>query len=308
MRDIIKHMHVYTGRHIRRIVCVTSLCAVFMGSVSFCSVDQGNVAAETVYRGQVYIETKDGVSAIERLEGFNGSLSVSIDDITISDSTYSENSYKNSMEADEDAVIVDENGNTVPATFDDDWSLILINKKHLIPEDYTFELAVIKGAIKTDARVVPHVKDLLLAAKEDGVTILICSPYRDPERQKMLFARKMKFYTKKGYSESEAYDLASQTVAIPGTSEHEAGLAFDFISDDYSMLDAGFADTDAGRWLKENAADYGFILRYPLGKEKITEIEFEPWHYRYVGVDAAKEIMSRGITLEEYDKEIGITD
>ncbi len=301
-------MHVYTGRHIRRIVCVTSLCAVFMGSVSFCSVDQGNVAAETVYRGQVYIETKDGVSAIERLEGFNGSLSVSIDDITISDSTYSENSYKNSMEADEDAVIVDENGNTVPATFDDDWSLILINKKHLIPEDYTFELAVIKGAIKTDARVVPHVKDLLLAAKEDGVTILICSPYRDPERQKMLFARKMKFYTKKGYSESEAYDLASQTVAIPGTSEHEAGLAFDFISDDYSMLDAGFADTDAGKWLKENAADYGFILRYPLGKEKITEIEFEPWHYRYVGVDAAKEIMSRGITLEEYDKEIGITD
>ena len=301
-------LRVYAEGHFRRAVCVLGLCAVFMGSVSFCSVEQGNVAAETVNRGQVYIETEEGVSAIERLEGFNGSVSVSIDDITISDETYSENSYKKSLEADSDAIIVDENGNTVPATFEDDWSLMLVNKTHLIPEDYTFELAVIKGAIKTDARVVPHVKDLLLAAKRDGVTILICSPYRDPERQKMLFARKMKFYTKKGYTESEAYDLASQTVAVPGTSEHEAGLAFDFISDDYSMLDAGFADTAAGKWLKANAADYGFILRYPLGKENVTEIEFEPWHYRYVGVDAAREIMSRGITLEEYDKEIGITD
>ena len=147
---------------------------------------------------------------------------------------------------------------------------------------------------------------MIQAAKEDGVTLAICSPYRDYDRQVMLFERKVKSYLRQGKSKEEAYELASQTVAIPGTSEHQAGLAFDFISDDYVTLDAGFADCDAGKWLKENGYKYGFILRYPEGKESITDIEFEPWHYRYVGVEAATEIMSQGICLEEYVEQIGL--
>ena len=98
----------------------------------------------------------------------------------------------------------------------------------------------------------------------------------------------------------DAYKQASQAVTVPGSSEHQIGLAVDIITDGYTSLDEGFGDTKAGKWLAENSADYGFILRYPAGKEEITSIEYEPWHFRYVGKDVAKEIMSKGITFEEY--------
>lgn len=192
-------------------------------------------------------------------------------------------------------------------TFEDDWSLILVNKTHLIPEDYDVELATIRGNIKADVRIVDSVLGMIKAASEDGVVISICSPYRDYDRQVVLFNRKVASYKNRGYSEEEAYDLASNTVAIPGTSEHQLGLAFDFISNNYTSLDEGFANTKAGIWLKENAADYGFILRYPEDKVEITDIQFEPWHYRYVG-DAAKYIMDNGLCLEEYVEMIGLIE
>ncbi len=212
------------------------------------------------------------------------------------------------FQADDTAKVYDEKKGYVRATYKDDWSLILINKKHHIPDDYEFELETIRGQIKSDVRVIPYVLELVSGAKRDGVTVQICSPYRSDDKQEVLFKKKQKQYMRKGYSEEEAYELASQTIAIPGTSEHQVGLAFDFISDDYKMLDAGFAETKAGKWLKEHAAEYGFILRYPLGKESITEIEFEPWHYRYVGIPAAKEIMKSGLCLEEYVEKIGAVD
>ncbi|MCR5649786.1 MAG: M15 family metallopeptidase [Lachnospiraceae bacterium] len=194
------------------------------------------------------------------------------------------------------------------AAFEDDWSLILINKKHLIPSDYRFELATIKGNIRSDVRVVEHVNDLLSAAKEDGVDIFICSPYRDEEKQQKLFDKKVASYEKQGYYHEKAYDLASETIAIPGSSEHQVGLAFDFVTTGYQRLDAGFADTDAGKWLKEHAWEYGFILRYPADKVSVTDIEYEPWHYRYVGKKAAKEMTELNLTLEEYDEMIGLVD
>ena len=98
----------------------------------------------------------------------------------------------------------------------------------------------------------------------------------------------------------DAYKTASITVTVPGASEHQVGLAVDIISDKYSALNEGFGETDAGIWLKEHSADYGFILRYPKGKEEITGIQYEPWHFRYVGKDAALIIMQQDITLEEF--------
>lgn len=208
----------------------------------------------------------------------------------------------------EDTIIYDEeNDDYVLPQFSDDWSLILVNKQNLIPEDYEVELATIRGNIKADVRIVDKVLDMIEAAKDDGVYISICSPYRDYERQVMLFNRKMRSYTARGYSKDEAYELASNTVAIPGTSEHQLGLAFDFISNDYTSLDEGFENTDAGRWLKEHGAEYGFILRYPKNKVDITDIQFEPWHYRYVG-DAAKYIMENDLCLEEYVEQIGMME
>jgi D-alanyl-D-alanine carboxypeptidase len=104
----------------------------------------------------------------------------------------------------------------------------------------------------------------------------------------------------KGYSYLEAYKLASITVTIPDASEHQIGLALDITSTSYSQLEIGFGDTNAGKWLAAHCAEYGFILRYPLGKEDVTGIQYEPWHFRYVGKAAATQIMEQGITLEEF--------
>lgn len=186
----------------------------------------------------------------------------------------------------------------------DDWQLVLINKQHPIPDDYTFTLGpikTIKGEMQCDERIIEDLLAMMQAAYEnDGIILGICSPYRDLNWQKVLFNRKIKAYMERGMSYMDAYALSSQTVTVPGASEHQIGLAVDMVSDTYQNLDEGFANTDAGIWLKEHCSEYGFILRYPKGKEHITSIEFEPWHFRYVGKEAAVIIMEEEICLEEF--------
>lgn len=185
----------------------------------------------------------------------------------------------------------------------DDWRLVLINKQNSIPEDYTFQLGTIRGSMQCDKRILEDLLAMLEAAEKDGVNLTICSPYRDLEYQKMLFNRKIKRYMNRGMSYMEAYQLSSQAVTVPGASEHQIGLALDIVCNDYMSLDEGFGDTKAGKWLAANSGRFGFILRYPEGKENITGIEYEPWHFRYVGKAAAPVIMEQGITLEEFWEE-----
>lgn len=185
----------------------------------------------------------------------------------------------------------------------DDWRLVLINKQHAIPEDYTFTFGSIntaKGAMKCDERIIPELLKMLKAARDDGINLQICSPYRDMNRQTYLFNKKIKNYMKQGLSYLDAYAMTSQAVTVPGASEHQIGLALDIVSDTYSYLNEGFGDTKAGKWLAEHSCEYGFILRYPKDKEYVTGIEYEPWHFRYVGTDAAKIIMKENLTLEEF--------
>lgn len=182
----------------------------------------------------------------------------------------------------------------------DDWQLVLVNKQHPVPADYTFTLGTITGSMQCDVRIIDELMAMLEAAKKDGIDLMICSPYRDYNRQTVLFNRKIDYYMDKGYSYMEAYRIASITVTVPGASEHQIGLALDIVSNTYTSLDTGFGETAAGIWLKEHGYEYGFILRYPLGKEYITGIQYEPWHYRYVGKEAATAIMKQGITLEEF--------
>lgn len=186
----------------------------------------------------------------------------------------------------------------------DDWQLILVNKQHSVPEDYTFTLGTIKGKMKCDARIIDDLMDMMQAAKADGITLMVCSPYRDYNRQTVLFNRKIDYYMERGYSYLEAYKISSMTVTVPGASEHQIGLALDIVSTTYSALETGFGETKAGLWLREHCDEYGFILRYPEGKEYITGIQYEPWHFRYVGKEAAAEIMERDITLEEFLEEL----
>lgn len=185
----------------------------------------------------------------------------------------------------------------------DDWRLLLINKQHPVPQDYSFPhgtIKTIKGDMECDERIIDDLLKMMQAASEDGVKLGICSPYRDFNYQEYLFNRKVKAYMAKGMSYMEAYALSSQAVTVPGASEHQLGLAIDFVSDTYVVLDEGFAETRAGIWLEEHCAEYGFILRYPKGKEYVTSIEFEPWHFRYVGKEAAGIIMEEELCLEEF--------
>lgn len=190
----------------------------------------------------------------------------------------------------------------------DDWRLILINKQNSIPEGYEEEVPLgnintMKGVMHCDERIIDDLFAMIQAAKEDGVTLQICSPYRDLEYQEYLFNRKITKYMKKGLSYLEAYQLSSQVVTVPNASEHQLGLALDIVTDTFTELKEEFEDTEAGRWLAANSYRYGFILRYPKGKEDITGIEYEPWHFRYVGVEAATLITEQGITLEEFWEE-----
>ncbi len=192
----------------------------------------------------------------------------------------------------------------VPVFSEDDWRLILVNKQHFIPEDYEFPLGTIKGSLRCDERILEDLRDMLVAAQNAGVHLQIQSPYRTEDHQKELFERKINSYMRKGMSYLEAYQLSSQAVTIPNASEHQIGLALDIVTPSYIYLDEGFADTEAGIWLEKNAMNYGFILRYPKEKEYITTVEFEPWHFRYVGREAAVYMTENDLTLEEFWEEM----
>ena len=183
-----------------------------------------------------------------------------------------------------------------------DASDILQASEAIVSENADAEKTV-KGKMQCDKRILEDLLAMLEAAEEDGVNLTICSPYRDLEYQQMLFNRKIERYMKRGMSYMEAYQLSSQAVTVPGASEHQIGLALDIVCNDYMSLDEGFGDTKAGKWLATNSCRFGFILRYPEGKENITGIEYEPWHFRYVGKAAATVIMEQGISLEEFWEE-----
>lgn len=180
-----------------------------------------------------------------------------------------------------------------------DWTLILVNRNYILPEDYVPDLDyAVTGdtsSKKLDSRVAPHYNEMYLAAKEDGITLTTVSGYRSWDLQKSNFERKINKYLDMGYSKVEATQEAATIILPPGTSEHNAGLAMDICS-----LEQSFENTEEFEWLMENAEDYGFVLRYPKDKQDKTEIIYEPWHWRYVGVENAKKINASGLCLEEY--------
>ena len=181
------------------------------------------------------------------------------------------------------------------------WYLLLVNRNYILPEDFTVKTTAVKGGGQSlDYRVTPHYDKMVAAAEADGISLIPVSGYRSVERQRTNFERKIKLYMDKGYSKAEATRLASEIVLMPSTSEHNAGLAMDFGTNGNYTLDENFAKTEAFEWLSKNAADYGFILRYPEDAQDITMVTYEPWHWRYVGVENAKKIKASGLTLEEY--------
>lgn len=133
-----------------------------------------------------------------------------------------------------------------------------------------------------------------------GLNPVICSSYRTHDKQEELFRKKVNTLRKQGYSQEEAETEAARWVARPGTSEHETGLAVDIVDKSYQLLDEKQEQTPVQQWLMAHCAEYGFILRYSVEKSDLTGIGYEPWHYRYVGTEAAKAITEQGLCLEEY--------
>lgn len=180
------------------------------------------------------------------------------------------------------------------------WNLALVNNKNPMEKGYVPELTKLKSDYYVDSRIAEAANQMLKDAKAAGMRIEICSAYRSVERQEQVFNESLEERLKKGMDYWEAFSDNRLSVAEPGTSEHALGLALDLISNQYTELDEGQENTKEAKWLKENCYKYGFILRYPPEKTDITGIIYEPWHYRYVGVEDATEIMKLGITLEEY--------
>ncbi len=180
-----------------------------------------------------------------------------------------------------------------------DWHLSLVNRNYILKEGYVpkLEEAVKGSGVYLDYRVAPHYQKMYDAAKEDGVTLTPNSGYRSYETQKNNFNNKINLYVSQGYDKVTATQNAARIILPPGTSEHNAGLAMDI-----GWVTEDFENSAAFAWLNEHAQDYGFILRYPKSEDKqsITEIIYEPWHWRYVGVEAAKAMKETGQVLEEY--------
>lgn len=181
------------------------------------------------------------------------------------------------------------------------WYLMLVSAEHPMPSNYHPELEKIdQNGHVFDKRAANALRKMLSDAKAAGLSPIVCSSYRSVEKQTNLFQDEVAKHKSKGMNEEQAKKTAATVVAYPGTSEHNLGLAADIVSLDYQILDEAQKNTPEAKWLRENCSKYGFIVRYPDGKSDKTGVIFEPWHYRYVGEDAAKEIMQKGICLEEY--------
>ncbi len=191
-------------------------------------------------------------------------------------------------------------GNTAYPSDTAAWQLICVNRNRYVASDveYGISLSYVAGSgERMDSRAAAAYEKMYAAAKEDGYYLTPCSGYRSYSTQKRLYNEFYYDYINQGYSSEEAHNLTSKRRNPAGSSEHNIGICMDIIC---AASSANFQNTDEYAWLCENAADYGFILRYPEDKVDVTGVKFEPWHWRYVGVDNAHAIKNSGLCLEEY--------
>ncbi len=182
----------------------------------------------------------------------------------------------------------------------DAWNLILASEASPTGPEFPVELATLSSGYQVDARIVTELNAMIDAAAQDGYTIMVASAYRSYDYQAGLFANKVERQKALGYNDEEAVATAKMVVAQPGTSEHQTGLALDLVTPEFQRLEEEIETRPEIQWLFEHCYEYGFVLRYPKEKTEITGIIYEPWHYRYVGVEAATYMTQNNLTLEEY--------
>lgn len=180
--------------------------------------------------------------------------------------------------------------------------ILLVNEWNPLPMDYTFKMIELDNGHSVNEVCYEDLIEMINDCKSLGLQPVICSSYRSYGKQQYLFDKKVNTLQQQGYSLEDAKQEARKSIAMPGTSEHQTGLAVDIVDLNNQNLDESQEDTAVQKWLMDNSWKYGFILRYPEGKSEITGIIYEPWHYRYVGKKVAKEIYRLDICLEEYLK------
>ena len=177
-----------------------------------------------------------------------------------------------------------------------DWKLMLVNQDHPLEKDFDGELTELRYGQSVDSRIYPDLQEMFDEMRKNGLSPRVVQGYRSYSEQESRLESKISEYMSYGKSKEEAERLALQWEAAPGTSEHELGICVDISSETGENASAN----EVWKWMDENCWKYGFIKRYPNNKSQITGVRGEPWHYRYVGAEAAEEIMKKGITLEEY--------
>ena len=189
-----------------------------------------------------------------------------------------------------------------PALFaQDSWNLILVNFENPLPDGFAVpDLTQLRSGQAVDSRAYPALQRMMDDARAAGLQPVICSSYRSQDTQARLYEAEVQSWLDRGHIREDAEAQAAMWVARPGASEHQTGLAVDIVDLSFQLLDADQENTPVQQWLMAHCAEYGFILRYPADKSSLTGIGYEPWHYRYVGEEAAREIMDGGLCLEEY--------
>ena len=183
----------------------------------------------------------------------------------------------------------------------DEWYMVLANRDSVLPAEFAVEQTATVGEALVDARIADALRQMVNDAAVAGIRLKPTNGYRTVARQQELWnARVQKLMTENGMTQADAEVRALDFTSRAGTSDHNTGLGLDIVSEDHPAKDAAYADTTAAAWLAEHAAEYGFILRYPADKTAVTGMDFEPWHYRYVGTEQALLIKASGLCLEEY--------
>ena len=278
--------------HMRGYVCITIMCLACVFSFWL---------GKNVGTVQTLKDVDTEVAVMENVEPGTMDESEAMSDT-------SENNTEESIESTE---VQEESKESLPEEEEKDpfanldkSTILLVNKNNKLPDDYEVVLKTLPDRTnKAAEEAYQPMCDMLKAARKDDMILEVCSSYRSVERQKELFEEDMRALVRRGYSYLDAYDEVARETMPPGYSEHSTGLAFDIVALDYQMLDKKQETTEENQWLREHCAEYGFILRYPKDKEDITGIDYESWHFRYVGVEIAEYIMEKEITLEEFLEE-----
>lgn len=296
------------------VIAAAALVGVYTmnGDKSFDEMSESAATNDTaaVETADSYLETENFFELDEEDTEVEKSSDKSTDSERSSDTDSDTSTYKNTdSDTNTDTTDTDKNSDSDITSSDEDseaatgtifpyrgvWNLIIVNKDNPIPESYDFTLTELDNGKKVDSRIYDDLQEMLNDMTAVGIYPVIGEAYRTAEEQEEIMQNYISDYIAQGYSEEDAKAEAKKWVAKPGTSEHQLGLALDINADtNYSSNEAVY------NWLADNAYKYGFILRYPQGKEDITGIDYEPWHYRYVGKIAAEEIYNSGVCLEEY--------